>query len=83
LDGTPTTGIVTPGFHNTITKCTLPEWTPEPFVDHMNRTFGQLLRTELEKLSHDVVFDGFRDRAHSSGSGVSVGNTSKVGKLVF
>jgi len=52
-------------------------------VDYMNRTFGRLLRTELVKLSHDVAIQGFRDRRHSSGSGVSIGNRfQKVGKLV-
>jgi len=31
------------------------EWTLELFVDRMNATFGQLLRKELAKLSHEVI----------------------------
>ena len=77
------TGFVTPGFHNTITSCTLPEWTPELLVDAMNSTFGQLLRNELVKLSEAVRLRSFRDRRQSSGSGVSVGNSDTiVGSLI-
>ena len=70
------TGFVTSGFHNTIMSCTLPEWTPELLVDGMNATFGQLLRTEVVKLSNEVRLQSYRDRRHSSGSGVSVGNSN-------
>ena len=84
LDEKSTTGIVAPGFHNTITKCTLPEWTPESFVDDMNETFGLLLRTELVNLSREAAVQGqARKRRESSGSGVSIGTTGlEVGKLV-
>jgi hypothetical protein len=78
LDGKPSTSFVTPGFHNTITSCTLPEWTPEIFVDRMNITFGQLLRKELVKLSREVILQTYRSRRQSSGSGVSVGNRYAV-----
>ena len=79
LDGDPTTtGIVMPGFHNTITSCTLPEWTPGLLVDAMNLTFGQLLRNELVKLSDEVHLQSYRSRRQSSGSGVSVGNSDTV-----
>ncbi|KIJ89769.1 hypothetical protein K443DRAFT_126671 [Laccaria amethystina LaAM-08-1] len=78
LDGNPVTSIVTPGFHNTITSCTLLEWTPEFLVDHMNITFGQLLRKELAKLSREVILQNYRSHRQSSGSGVSVGNSYAV-----
>jgi hypothetical protein len=78
LRGDPaTTGIVTPGFHDTISTCTLPEWTPEPWVDAMNLTFGQLLRNELMKISDAVRLDSI-SRPRSAGSGVSVGNSDTV-----
>ena len=75
MDG-PDADFVMSGFHNTITNCTLPEWTPEFLVDGMNETFGQLLRTEVVKLSNEVARQSYRDRRHSSGSGVSVGNSN-------
>jgi hypothetical protein len=79
LDGDATTSnFVTPGFHNTITSCTLPEWTPELWIDGMNSTFGQLLRNELVKLSDAVRLQSYRSRRQSSGSGVSVGNSDTV-----
>ena len=83
LNGDPiTSGIVTPGFHNTITSCTLPEWTPELWVDGMNKTFGQLLRNELVKLSNHVRLQSYRSRRQSSGSGVSVGNNDTVVEFI-
>jgi len=69
------TGFVTSGFHNTITSCTLPAWTPELFLDGMNATFGQLLRTELVKLSNEVRLQSYRSHHQSLGSGVLVGNS--------
>ena len=67
------TGFVTPGFHNTITRCILPEWTPEVWVDAMNTTFGQILRKELVKLSEKAgSLKSYRSCCQSSGSGISV-----------
>jgi hypothetical protein len=78
LDGKPNTSIVVSGFHNTISSCTLPEWTPEFLVDRMNITFGQLLRKELAKLSREVILQKYRSRRQSTGSGVSVGSSYAV-----
>jgi hypothetical protein len=72
------TGVITPGFHDTITSCTLPEWTPESVVDAMNSTFGQLLRNQLVKLSNAIQLDPYDRRRLSSGSGVSVGNSETI-----
>jgi hypothetical protein len=78
------TGFVTPGFHNTITRCTLPEWTPEVWVDAMNATFGQFLRDELVKLSEKAgSLKSYRSRRQSSGSGVSVGTTAERRRMVI
>ena len=64
-------------------KCTLPEWTPELLVDHMNRTFGGLLRMELVNLLRDATIQGPRKCRQSLSSGVSIGSGGlKVGKLV-
>jgi len=79
-------GFVTPGFHNTITRCTLPEWTPEVWVDAMNATFGNILRKELVKLSEKAgSLKSYRSRRQSSGSGISVASetTTERRRLVI
>lgn len=55
--------FVTRGTHNMISACSLPTCLPDNIVDHMNMTFGSLLRHQIIQFMDDSRT--MRNRAES------------------